>query len=698
MREFNYQSDKYNQATATSEKIVVTFVADNTFEVKQDTNAQITVTFDAPVKALGEVTVNRLYKGFELPVLVDKATVAENGMSATITLFTKLVDKNEYLINIAGYETADFTASVGEPKTIAIYADQKAVDMPFEMVTIEYDTVTSSYKTVPLGYRLYDAAGVDVTEEAEKKGTVLFEAASYSTDGTYYVSGSEMWFADADVDVTVVAEYQSNEWKDGAPVCSAKTEKLFMSEKKPPVIVTGLADWKVAGTWDDAKKSVAFKDPAVIAVKLKLSEGDPVEATEDGDVADYGKVRFEELNPEVAALNGNEVVFFKQGTAKVIVYYSYVDGTEEVELPIAQLNIETTPEKALQSMELSKSSMVLGTVDKYDEFTIDVTAKDNYGNKFDFTKVEVVGLDDLSKAAMEKVVEDEGVKAVDFTSELGKITLYGKELMSAAQNDPAKITLNFKVKVDDKLEKTFSVTLKNRGADGTEYIEIESDGFGVDVARTAKDADTKAEKTATFTVYQYSNGIKVGTQEIQKYDASNITANAYYFKVTKDGTDVTDKVDISEIANGKVTIKFSKTKTDANGYEVVDYTDFGAGNYVFTLYKGKKTTTSAVPVQMKSAVGSVTCNVGSYGNAARKTTTLNGTVTEPAIRDAFTIKNAQGGDTTSAIYKVNAQGLDKADMKYVYVESITFYDEVANDVYAAYTVPVGFALEKGSLQ
>ena len=668
-----YQSEKYNQATATSEKIVVTFVADNSFEVKQDTDKKFTVKFDAPVKALGEVTVNRLYKGFELPALVKTAKLADDGMSATVEMFTSLKNNEEYAINVAGYDVYTLTASAGDPVEVLIYVDEKAIGSEAELVYVDENLLPFTLK-----YRLIDANGVDVTDVAG--GTVLFNAKTYSTDGSYYVSADQMWFAKEGVDIEVVADYQSGRYENGVQLAPAKGAKAFYSMKKEPVQVVGLADWKIAGEkadWSDAKKTVAFGDTATLEVKIKLTEGDPVVATAMGPVLD-GYVKFEEINPEIAALSGANIVYFKQGVAKVIVYYCYTENNAVVELPIAQINAEATAPKAIQSMALNTQMVTLGTVDGYDEATITVSAKNNYGEDYAVAgKVTIEGVDDNSKAAL---VEGTSY-AID--PQTGKITLYGYELQQNTPNKPATVQLTFKVKVEGKLEKNVTVLLKSRGAVGTEYIQLEAEGFGVDVARTAS---STAAKTGSFTVYQYSNGIKVGTQEVQAYDANNITKDAFYFKVTKDGTDVTAKV--ASNVDGKVTINFSSVDNT-----IVKYTDFGAGNYVFTLYKGIAVGDKAIAVQQNTSVGAVTCNVGAYGNAVRVKDTLNGDTSDAALRGAFSIKNTKGEESTST-YTVKATGAADANMKYVYVESITFMDDLGDGTFAEYTVPVGVALMK----
>ncbi len=670
-----YQSEKYDQTTATSEKIVVTYVADNSFEVKQDTVKTFTVTFDAPVKALGEVTVNRLYKGFELPAVVKKAELAEDGMSATVEMYAALKNNEEYAITVAGYETYTLTASAGTPVEVLLYnnADNKYADA--ELVYL--DGVNN---LVDISYRLIDAKGVDVTDVAKTSGT-LFLTAETDEAGNYFVTDDKIWFTDEGIDVTVSAEFQMYD-NEGNLLTPAKGQKTFVSLNKPPVEVLGIADWKVGGDWDNKKQSLPLDETAAIALKVKLSEGDPVEVNADANVVLDGYIKLEELNPETAALDGFNIVYFKQGTAKILVYYCYTDGSGNAEeLPLYQLNVTAKAATKLQSFAVDKASVNVGTVATYDEGVVTVSAKTNHGGDCEGFTVAVEGIDDASKAAVTA-----GGAVVDGN----KVKFYGS-ILKAANSNKAAAQMTFKVKVtkgDVTLEKNVTVVYKSRGEEGTEYIRVEANGFGVDVARTAKDDNTKAAKTGTFTVYQYSNGIKVGTVDVEAYDADSITAGTYYFKVTKDGKDITDKV---SSAGSVVTVEFSGV--NAEDKNAVTY-DLGAGNYAISLYE--VVTISGKPyarlVNGATAAGAVTCNPGSYSYVGRSDNeTLNGADDDASIFAMFKFKNAQGGDTLAADYTVQA---DKSADNYVYVTSITFYDDLGDGATAKYVVPVGVALKK----
>jgi len=624
--------------------------------------------------------VTRLYptanNTYEYPQATKLPVLAKDGMSATVELYGNLADKTKYVVTLEGYEPLTFTASVGDPTSIVLSASDKEFT-PF---------VTVSEQPSKIYYTLYDANGVDVTSVAT--GTVLFSADTFSTDGSYYVSNDTIWFSKADVLVNVIADYQSGKYENGVQVGCFKSSPIsFYSTAVVPTEVVGVEAYTITG-WTNPATSVPFGEKTLpnLEVKIDLSKGDSVVAKNGGSVLN-GTITYEELTPDVAALSGSDIIFFKQGVAKFIVnYVTVVNGTENV-LPIGVATVEAKAPRALNTIKLDQTAITLGTVDNYDSTTITVTAKDIYNADWNMTSVTVEGVDDNSKAAM---------AGVDYTTTKGKIVLDGSAMIAAVSNNPNTVQLTFKVKVDNKLEQNFTVLVKNPGATGTEYINIEKSGLDTNIARTL---DSKNVKTASFTVFQMSNGVKVGAEKLEKYNASSVSAGAYYFTVTKDGSDITNNanVDVSAMADGKVTLNFSNTLKTFNGTDkdenavsgnYVEY-GLGAGNYVFTLYKGVQVGDKVIGVQQRSVAGAVTCNQGAYSSAVKLTDSVK-SLDDKSIREAFSIKDTKNKEATS-VYSVDV--VDTA-AGYVYVKSITFYDDLGNGQYAPYTVNIGTSLKK----
>ena len=667
---YTYQSDKYSQATATSEKVTVT-LADSVFEVKQNTVKTFTINFDSAVKTLGEVTVTRLLEAngatYEYPQVVKSATLAKDGMSATVEVFSALQNNVNYVINVTGYDAYTLTASAGAPATMTISSSKDAVS-PF---------VTAGAEAT-LEYRLYDAKGVDVTTGSE---TVLFNAKEYSTDGSYYVAGNKIWFVKSGLSTTVVAEYQSGKFENGVQVGNVKTEFDFVSVDKTPVTVKGVADATVGDF--DKNKTLAFPmgDTVNLQVKVAKSEGDPVVVNSNGQDIGVGNITFETVSPEVAALDlaTMQVIAFNQGTAAIVVNLETKDANGNlVKTPIGVVNVTVQAKRALTTVTVDKALVTVGNAENFDKAELKLTAKDQYGKDVTIESVTFDGANDAAKKVKDGV-KDAGA---------GKIELDGA-ILSGALDKANAIQLTYTAKVNNDKTVSFSVLVKKAVSDDkTNYINIETTGNFGEIARTAGSKDAKA---ATFSVYKMNNGVKVGAQNVTAYPSDTKTAveGEYYFKVTKNGTDVTDKMAVSGNA---VTVNFSGTKdvtVSGSALKVVTY-DLGAGNYVFTLYKAIKSGDNMVLVQQQSATGVATCTTGAYSYAGRTSESVAATATDAEIRDCFSIKKTDGKDADTKFFTVSKN--NDAD-GYVYVDSITFYEEV-NGAYAEYTVKVGVSLKK----
>lgn len=692
---YTYQSDKYSQPTATSEAVTVT-LSDASFEVKQDTLNKFTLNFGAPVKSLttADVEVIRLLEAgsyvYEYPQAVKSVKLADNGLSATVEMFANFQNNVNYAIKVTGFDDYTLTASVGVPVSMVISASKDVVS-PF---------VTAG-STAQLYYKLYDANNVEVGSTDVGGATVLFNSESYSTDGSYYVAGNQIWFKDPGLSATVVAEYQSNRYENGIQVGNITAKFDFHSVSAAPVTLKGVTDATVNGWGNGKSLSVPMGTTnAKLEVKVATSKGGNPETITANDQAltsmTGASITFEETTPDVLAINKTNMnlVLFKQGTATVIVNLKTTDSNNQpVYTPVGVVTITVTAPRALSTVTVDKPLATVGTEQGYTEEHITLTAKDQYGADVDIVNVAITGANDTANAALD------GVK---WTA--GKdITLNGEKLKASIPTNSNAIQLTFKAKVNWNKEVTFAVLVKNKTDNAmADYNSIEITGgkFG-DVARTI---DSRDSKSVTFTVFQMNNGIKIGQRTLNKYPG-NVQADAvegsYYFKVTKNGEDITNDALVELVSAGSgsaVKINFSTTETKEiqNGAvtgSAVTYGKAGAGNYVFTLYKCIISNGTKILVQQQQpATGTATCNTGSY-SAAVKTKDSVSVVTPQTVRECFDIKNTKN-EGASTTYFVNM----KEATDYVYVESITFYDDLGNGVYAPYTVNIGTSLKIVPLQ
>lgn len=670
---YTYQSDKYSQPTATSEAVTVT-LSDASFDAVQNTLTKFTMNFGAPVKNLttNDVEVIRLVEAgsavYEYPQVVKSVKLADNGLSATVELFSNFQNNVNYVIKVNGFDDYTMTASAGVPVSMTISSNRDAVS-PFVTAGAE----------AQLYYKLYDANNVDVTTGAE---TVLFNAESYSTDGSYYVAGDKIWFVKAGLSTTVVAEYQSGRFENGIQVGNVTAKFDFHSVDAAPVTLKGVTDATVTSWGNDKTLSAPMGDVVTLKVKVAKSQGDPVEVTSNGQDIGIGSITFEETTPDVLAINKTDMklLLFKQGVANIIVNLETIDGNgNTVKTPVGVVQVTVAAPRALSTVTVDKALTTVGTSAGYTTEIVKLTANDQYGKPVTISSVTFSGTNDAANNV---------IAGVSYIGE-NKIQLDGDVLKAALVNNANAIQLTYKAKVNNSKEVTFSVLVKKANDNAnTNYINIETTGGFGEVARTV---DSKNAKSVTFTVYVMNNGIKIGTQEVAAYPANIADAevNNYYFKVTKNGEDITNRV--TATTNGAI-LNFSSLEEVTNGAvsgSAVKY-DLGAGNYAFTLYKCIQSGTTKVLVQQNSATGVATCNTGSYSAAVRVKDKVDA-VDQASIRACFEVKDTKGNNAT-APYFVDYDTADNAG--YVFVKSITFYDKVADDEYAAYTVNVGVSLRK----
>ncbi len=585
------------------------------------------------------------------------------------------------------------TASAGAPVSMTISSNKDAVS-PFVTAGAE----------AQLYYKLYDANNVEVGSTDVGGATVLFNAESYSTDGSYYVAGDKIWFKDSGASAVVIAEYQSGNFENGIQVGNITAKFDFHSVSATPVTLKGVTDATVNG-WDNGKTlSVPMgTTTAKLEVKVATSKGgnpELIKANEQELEAMRGTyITFEETTPDVLAINkpSLNLVLFKQGSANVIVNLKTTNSENQpVYTPVGVVTITVTAPRALSAVTVDKPLATVGTHAGYTEETVKLVAKDQYGTNVEITDVAISGANDTANAAY-------AAGGVEWKPVEKVIKLYGDVLKTFIPDKSNAIQLTFKAKVNGSKEVTFAVLVKNQTNNPkADYNSIEIiDGKFGDVARTVDSTDAKF---VTFTVFQMNNGIKIGQRRLAKYpaDVQNDTAvGDYYFKVFKNGEDITNARDengaplvelVSAASGSAVTIKFSSTKTITNEAvtgSAVSYDKVGAGNYVFTLYQCVESSNRRVLVQQQSSTGVTTCNTGSYSQAVKTKDSVDAATAEE-VRRCFDIKSTKNGDTSPNYYVRMSEATD-----FVYVESITFYDELGkgSGVYAPYTVNIGTSLK-----
>ena len=703
-----YQSDKYNQTTAESEKVVVTVVDEKVeFEAEQTTLDTFVIKFSKAVESVAGVEVIQLIETadnkYEFPQVVNTVKLNDAKTEATVTMFSKFVDSYKYTVKVTGLEAEDtFTASAGAPDSMLISG--KADEMGYPFVT-----VGATQKN--LYFRLYDVKGIDVTNNYAESSVVYTEK-TYSEDAKYSVAGNVLWIANAGDQATIIAEFQSGKYdENGEPIGNVKKEFTFIGKDADKAYVQGVPSASVVVGGNDTKAlNVPYgTEGAYLQIKVKVSGvNDPYTINQNNqEIPNIGYITFEETNPNKVAINktasANPTLYlFNEGIAQVVVNLNTTnaDGTIKT-TPIYAFGVNVQPARGLASVTVDKPSVTVGTVDGLDEETIKVSTKDQYTGDCPAS----ISVEATNANSKKLVNEDKSLKGI--TVEGNEIKIDGSVLgdIFAELTNANVANLSYKVKATSNnvtKETSFTVVVKKPVTGSVSYaLEATGNVFG-NIGRylTANDGNTNTEnaKVLTVSAYEMSNGIKKATQNIAKApgtltaDDTTEATGLYYVKVTKNGNDITKDVDVEGNA---VTIEFStiEDKTvsvDGVTGSAVKY-NLGAGNYVVTLYKCEMQGTKAVLRQVRALTGTATCDVKSYSLVTRVAEEAD-SAADADLFKCFKFKDINGTDVanTATNYVVNTQG--NAGSGYVYVKSVTFYDDLGGQ-FAGYDVPVGVSVK-----
>ena len=764
-----YQSSKYTEKTAESDVVVVEFV-NGGFEVDQTASNGFNLVFGkaADIK-IADVTVNKIIavgdSTGKIPMVVSGVTMSEDKKTASVSLFSNLENGVSYEITVKGYdESVTFTAFVGAPVSMTISSKSN----------MQGGLLIHTNKLEDLTYTMYDEQGNDVTNKATGTvvfSAANANTTDYYVSGNsiyIYKNGAEVavnaeyhtyeWDENGNEKTIKTTGYFVGVDKAPDSIASvAIATKLygnaFAGNQVPVSYGTVDLEVKIKTTaWGDQENQ--YKYGAVI---------DKIDASR------RTTVQFRSTNTDVLdlAAGGNQITLYKEGTSAILVDLVTLkdDGTTST-TTIAAAYVTVLPKSAVSAITVGGGAhVVVGTVAPYNKASLDITAKDQYGGVFtikndinpkfdkdgeriysDFEEVKFV--DGTVVPAGSVYLDPRGVHngwqdKVVVTSDIVKGMLPVDEMTGEvvwAVNGVAVNEVSKRVVVKTQpfcepypyLTFTFNVTVK-KPVDGQISYAVAAEGVANgNVGRFVNPydiANSTKTKTVEFKVYTKSNNVTTGLQDMYKKPEGYAvpdwaTKDMFLYSVTHDGTDITV---LTNLVDNKVAyLDYSSTEklpegATATGSAVSyskDYKGLGAGNYVFTVYKVVE---SNAGVKSYAFVGTTSVNVtndtGSYSFVKRTSETAthgnftyNGNVndyaSQQALRDCFEINGRDGQKTATPVFFVKAKDASTS----VHVESITFYEslaynvyekdgktvkEVVNDgVYAPYTVNINVSLKK----
>ena len=690
---YTYQSDKYNQATATSNKVTFT-VGEASFDVKQINATKFTLKFEAPVKALATSDVTMVKRlelttgNYDYPQAVKAVALAADGMSAEVTLFSALAHNSKYIISVNGYEDLPFTASLGNPARIEISAKD----------ALGGEVLTTN-KPAEILVKYFDEKDVEVTPA---NPTVIFRLENRSTDGSFYLAGKNLTIKKEGVAATVIAEYQGR-IENGKRVGQLDTQRTFVAVAQAPVVVKDLAG-KTVTDWNNPSMTMRLNSGSKkLQVKFSKTDNTTTDALTAGSTFDNYKVSFTALDPSIAVIsNTGDITAFKTGNASFYVNLAekQSNGTWGTANPVAVVDVTVQAKETFAYTTINNNaSITVGTAAGFNTGSFQLAGVDSYGAAWPITSGVTL------KCTTDGFAEQDFASAVtvSYADNKANINVNASDILAvltAKNAAPAagEAAILFFSATYNNYVVDFSVMIQVPGAADGNYIQVVASTDSIDALRI-KENNKTGVKSISFEVFEMNNAVKVDTLDYVAYpaSASAVSEGTYCYKVTKDGKDVTSAVK----AGNKVTVALSTFEADANGVNVVKY--LGDGTYEFALYQCYGSGENAVLVQEYSSVINVyTSDAGTYYVAGDLVNNKVASATDDAILACFNINDRNnkpvlknGTKNSEAKYdtfKVTKTAV--AEAGYVYVEKITFYESVG-DANVAYVVNVDTVLHIG---
>lgn len=488
---------------------------------------------------------------------VSKVSVdSKDASKVTLTLFSELKDAATYDVTLDGI-TKTFVASDGKVASIAL-----------DKATIPYATETE----VKLVSK--DANGV-VVKELKYGETDSNYDFTINTNGNGYTNGSKLYLNKVGDTATAEITYKTGKYdQNGKPEGNIGPNK---------VTITATAQSEVnnfAVRIDDtAKKFDKAKDTNKIAVNETKVAMFKIQNADNQEISDYSKYTFESSDKSVLMLASNKV-----GTNNSIAITALKNGTAYIlvkkdDKVVGSVAIDIVAERAVATLDVDKSAVTLSKDLTNDTKKVNVTLKDQYGDKW-------AGDYNLNVECLSTDAKDVTVNTVNASSKYFAFTAKtGKDVTFNATAEKGNYVYKISYKKDNKevAARTVSVSVK-KAADNAVVsayrldidnknvdMKVDNDNkektINIQMIGVADGVDKKVEDDATFTVKK-ADGTKifVGSKNAETTTHAAISA--------KTGTLVVKPVVISgsalavkQLDAGEYTVIAEKKITESNGTE-----------------------------------------------------------------------------------------------------------------------------------
>ena len=491
-----------DSATTTKDVEVKNYVLST---VAQNKLTELTATVTGDTKNLKATDFAIKSEATKVVYPVSKVSVdSKDASKVTLTLFSELKDAATYDVTLDGI-TKTFVASDGKVASIAL-----------DKATIPYATETE----VKLVSK--DANGV-VVKELKYGETDSNYDFTINTNGNGYTNGSKLYLNKVGDTATAEITYKTGKYdQNGKPEGNIGPNK---------VTITATAQSEVnnfAVRIDDtAKKFDKAKDTNKIAVNETKVAMFKIQNADNQEISDYSKYTFESSDKSVLMLASNKV-----GTNNSIAITALKNGTAYIlvkkdDKVVGSVAIDIVAERAVATLDVDKSAVTLSQDLTNDTKKVNVTLKDQYGDKWagDYNlNVECLSTD--AKNAQGNTLTVNAVNANAASKYFTFTAKTGKDVTFNATAEKGNYVYKISYKKDNKevAAKTVSVAVKKADVNATvSAYRLDIDNSNVDMKvdndnkektiniqmiGVADGVDKEVENDATFTVKK-ADGTKI---------------------------------------------------------------------------------------------------------------------------------------------------------------------------------------------
>ena len=564
-------------ATATQEVEVKNYVLST---VAQNKLTELTATVAGDTKNLKASNFTVKSEATNVVYPVSKVTVdSKDASKVTLTLFSELKDAATYDVTLDGI-TKTFVASDGKVASIAL-----------DKATIPYATETE----VKLVSK--DANGVVVKELKYGEADASYDF-TINTNGNGYTNGSKLYLNKVGDTATAEITYKTGKYdQNGKPEGNIGPNKVTITASAQSEINNFAVRID-----DSAKKFDKAKDTNKIAVNETKAAMFKIQNADNQEISDYSKYTFESSDKSVLMLADNKVsatynsiriTALKNGTAYILV--------KKDDKVVGSVAIDIVAERAVATLELDKYDVTLSKNLASDSKTVNVTLKDQYGDKWsgDYNlNIECLSTD--AKDSNNKTLAAKDVNGVTYYNTVAKTDKKVTFVNSAAKGNYV-YKISYKKDNKEIAAKTVSVAVKQTDSTKISAYRLDVDNSNVDMK---VDNDNKDTKTINVKMIGVADGVDKTVVSDAKYTVKKADGTVI-FAGTKDAKTTT---------NDAITV-------NADG--------------VLAVTPVKVTTTSG------SAIAKKQLDAGTYTVIAEKEVTENTSTKTVTISTQFTLSDSQ---------------------------------------------------------